>query len=124
MPVAPSNCQVRTWECQRGGGTPDDEVVYSRDWNLSGVNRVRVNQQGFVNKYDYDADPPTPVLAVIGDSYVEAMMVPHEETLFGRLENDARSQYGDAFRVYSFAASGAQLSQYLVYARHAQDNPP
>jgi hypothetical protein len=50
------------------------------------------------------------------------MMVPHEETLFGRLENDARSQYGDAFRVYSFAASGAQLSQYLVYARHAQDN--
>jgi hypothetical protein len=101
---------------------PDDDVLYSRDWNFSYVNHVRVNKQGFVNKHDYDADPATPVLAVIGDSYVEALMVPPEETLFGRLESDARSQYGGDFRVYSFGASGAPLSQYLVYARHAQDN--
>ena len=101
---------------------PDDDVVFSRDWNFSYVNRVRVNKQGFVNKYDYDADPATPVLAVIGDSYVEAVMVPHEETLFGRLESDARSFYGGDFHVYSFGASGAPLSQYLVYAKHAQDN--
>jgi hypothetical protein len=101
---------------------PDDEVVYSRDWNFSLVNRFRVNRQGFVNKYDYDADPATPVLAVIGDSFVEATMVPYEETLQGRLEDDARSEYGGAFRVYSFGASGAPLSQYLVYARHAREN--
>jgi hypothetical protein len=101
---------------------PDDDVVYSRDWNFSVVNHFRVNRQGFVNKYDYDADPATPVLAVIGDSYVEATMVPYEETLFGRLEQDARSRYDGDFRVYSFGASGAPLSQYLVYARHAQDN--
>ena len=56
---------------------PDDDVVFSRDWNFSYVNRVRVNKQGFVNKYEYDADPATPVLAVIGDYYVEAVMVPH-----------------------------------------------
>jgi hypothetical protein len=101
---------------------PANDVVYSRDWNFSFVNHFRVNKQGFVNRYDYDADPATPVLAVIGDSYVEATMVPYEETLYGRLESDARSRYGGDFRVYSFGASGAPLSQYLVYARHAQDN--
>jgi hypothetical protein len=101
---------------------PDDDVVYSRDWNFSLVNHFRINEQGFVNDYDYDADPATPVLAVIGDSYVEATMVPYEETLQGRLEHDARSRYGGGFRVYSFGASGAPLSQYLVYAKHAQDH--
>lgn len=101
---------------------PDEDGLYSRDWNFSWVNHFRVNKQGFVNKYDYDADPATPVMAVIGDSYVEATMLPYEETLYGRLENDARSHYGGQFRVYSFGASGAQLPQYLVYARHAKQN--
>ena len=42
-------------------------------------------------------------------------MMPYAETVQGRL---ARALAGD-FRVYSFAASGAPLSQYLVWARHA-----
>jgi hypothetical protein len=42
-------------------------------------------------------------------------MVPYAESLQGRLAAALK----DKFRVYSFAASGAPLSQYLIYAGHA-----
>lgn len=101
---------------------PDDDLLWSRDWNFSIVNRQRVNRQGFANRYDYDAPAATPVLAVVGDSFIQASMVPFDETLHGRLEHEARETHGGRFRVYSFAAAGAPLSQYLAYARHAQDH--
>ena len=43
-------------------------------------------------------------------------MVPFDETLHGR----AQRCVGDGARVYSFAASGAPLSQYLIWAEHAR----
>src|SRR5215510_6185490 len=51
--------------------TPDREFLFSRDWNFSIVNRGRINNDGFVNDNDYRIDDPRPLLAVIGDSYVE-----------------------------------------------------
>lgn len=96
--------------------TPDRTVVWSRDWNFSIVNEIRVNNAGFVNDQDYTIDD-TPLLAVIGDSYIEAAMVPYPETLQGRTARAA----GEAGRVYSFAASGAPLSQYVVWAREARE---
>jgi hypothetical protein len=95
--------------------TPNRDYVYSRDWDLVMVNHGRVNNAGFVNDRDYAKTGSTPVLAVIGDSYVEALMVPFADTLQGRL---AGALEGKA-RVYSFAASGAPLSQYLVWAQYA-----
>lgn len=89
---------------------------YSKDWNFSLNNRVRTNNYGFVNDQDYSAQLQTPLLAVIGDSYVEASMVPYSKTIHGRLQQMA----GDG-RVYSFAASGAPLSQYLIWAQYARD---
>jgi hypothetical protein len=79
------------------------------------VRRGRSNNAGFINPQDYRRDETTPLLAVVGDSYIEALMVPEAETLQARL---ARSLTGRV-RVYSFAASGAPLSQYLVWAGHA-----
>lgn len=93
---------------------PNRDYVYSRDWDLAMVNRGRINNAGFANDQDYVRDGP-PLLAVIGDSYIEALMVPYAETLQGRL---AKALAGKA-RVYSFGASGAPLSQYLVWARNA-----
>ena len=43
------------------------------------------------------------------------MMVPYAETLYGRLARTLRGR----LRVYSFGASGAPLSQYLIWAGHA-----
>jgi hypothetical protein len=86
--------------------------VWSQGWNFSVVNRGRINNAGFINDMDYDVHDPRVLLAVIGDSYIEAEMVPFAETVQGRLA-------GHEYRIYSFAASGAPLSQYLIWAQHA-----
>ena len=93
---------------------PDRPFVNSLGWNFYNVVRGRVNNAGFVNEQDYQRDGP-PLIAVIGDSFIEAQMVPYAESLQGRLA----AALTDKFRVYSFAASGAPLSQYLIYAGHA-----
>ena len=94
--------------------TPNRPFVNSLGWNFHTVVRGRVNNAGYVNDQDYVRDGP-PLIAVIGDSFIEAQMVPYAETLQGRLATALSGK----FRVYSFAASGAPLSQYLVFAGHA-----
>ena len=97
--------------------TPHRQSVYSRGWNFSIVNHVRTNNYGFVNDHDYDPASTTPLLAVIGDSFVEAVMVPFSQTGVARLADSV----GTAGRVYGFGTSGSSLSQYLAYARYARD---
>lgn len=96
---------------------PDCTRTWSAYGDMIMANRVHVNNVGFVNDQDYDPAAPGPLVAVVGDSYVEAAMVPYAQTLHGRL---AEALQGRA-RVYSFAASGAPLSQYLAYAAYARD---
>ncbi|MGE4218619.1 MAG: hypothetical protein AB7G39_04150 [Alphaproteobacteria bacterium] len=91
--------------------------TWSKGWNFSIVNTVRVNNDGFVNDNDYDPADRRPLLAVIGDSYIEAAMVHFPETVQGRLA----TVLGNRGRVYSFAASGAGLSQHLAWAAYARD---
>jgi len=97
--------------------TPQREVVFSVGWDFRLVNKIRVNNFGFVNAQDYSPTARSPLLAVIGDSYVEAAMVPYPDSIHGRLA----STIGTWGRVYSFGASGAPLSQYLAYSRYARD---
>ena len=96
---------------------PGRDFTWSRDWNFSIVNEVRINNVGFVSNFDYDEHAATPLLAVIGDSYVEAFMVPSRATCAGRLA----SQWSGRARVYAFGVSGAPLSQYLAFAEYARD---
>jgi hypothetical protein len=96
---------------------PDHRFTYSVGTRFELVVRGRTNNLGWVNDQDYDSTATSPLLAVIGDSYVEALMVPYRATLQGRLASTA----GPAARVYSFGVSGAPLAHYLVladYARH------
>lgn len=87
---------------------PNRTFVCSADWNFAIVNRVRTNNLGFVNDQDYVTDPPSPLLALIGDSYVEALMVPFHDSVAGRLlTRSTRSE-----RVYSFGTSSSALSNY------------
>lgn len=95
---------------------PNRTAVWSEGWNFESVNRVHVNNDGFVNDRDYDPAASTPLLAIVGDSYIEAGMVPFAETVGGLLQADLR----DRARVYTFAASGAGLTQYLVWAEYAR----
>ena len=64
---------------------PDSEFVFSDGFWLTNANRGHINNFGFVNDQDYDPDDLRPLLAVIGDSYVQALMVPYGSTVQGRL---------------------------------------
>jgi hypothetical protein len=95
--------------------TPNRSFVYSKDWDLTMVNYSHTNNDGWVNKLDYRKDDPLPLIGVIGDSFIEALPIPPDSTAQGHLSESLKGK----FRVYSFAASGAPLSQYLVWAAHA-----
>ena len=95
---------------------PNRTAIWSLDWDFKVVNEIRVNNEGFVNSNDYVVDAPGPLLAVIGDSFVEASIVPIDETMHSRLAQMVARPEG---RVYSFAASGAGLAQYLIWAQYA-----
>ncbi|MEF2146454.1 MAG: hypothetical protein V3573_13500 [Desulfovibrionaceae bacterium] len=91
---------------------PDQTLLRSDGAFFSMRNTVHSNNYGFLNDQEYDPQAPTPLMAVIGDSYVEAAMVPYRETGFGRLAEALEGR----MRVYSFGRSGAPLSQYLATA--------
>ncbi len=96
---------------------PNRTLRWSKGWNFSLVNELRTNNYGFISDIDYDPTATSPLLAVIGDSFVEAAMVPYSQTVAGLL-NKSMEGHG---RVYAFGASGAALSQYLAYARYVRD---
>jgi hypothetical protein len=89
--------------------------IWSFDWDMNHVVRGRSNAQGFVADYDYNAADKRPLVAVVGDSFIEALQVPFAQSLTGRLQ----VALGDRARAYAFAQSGSQLAQYVAYARHA-----
>lgn len=109
MPVSPDRPVFRF--------QPNRDFTFSRDFDLDLANRGHINNDGFVNNQDYAVADKPPLVAVIGDSFVEAAMVPYSQTFHGLLSQD----FKDRLRVYSFGASGAPLSQYLVWARYAVD---
>ncbi len=96
---------------------PNRTLRWSKGWDFSLANEIRTNNYGFINDFDYDATATSPLVAVIGDSFVEAAMVPYRQTAAGNLQ----AAVGAAGRVYSFGVSGAALSQYLAYAQYARD---
>ncbi len=93
---------------------PHRTSVWSRYWNFSMVNIVKTNNYGFISNIDYDPRLNSPLIALIGDSYIKAVRVLWEQTGAARLQQLA----GSDARVYAFSASGAPLSQYLAYAEY------
>src|SRR5204862_6216144 len=91
---------------------PNRDYLYSHGALLTNINRGHVNNYGFVNDQEYQPGDARPLLAVIGDSYIEAAMVPYPLTLQGRLA----AQQNGSRRVYSFGSSGSSLLDYLYYA--------
>src|SRR5215470_8663105 len=95
--------------------SPNRDFVFSRDWSFNMTNRGHVNNDGWVNNQDDRVSEYPPLVAVIGDSQVEAEMMPYSQTFHGLLAK----LFEGKLRFYSFGASGAALSQYLVWARYA-----
>jgi hypothetical protein len=95
---------------------PNVDYRYSRDWNFSIVTRKRSNNYGFIHATDFDERRDQPLMAVIGDSFVEANVVDAGQALAEVLDAGVRGRG----RVYGIGMSGAPLSQYLVYADFAR----
>ena len=95
---------------------PNVDFRWSRDWNFSVVTRKHTNNYGFVSAIDYRPEERTPLLAIVGDSLVEANQVDAGKSVGEVLH----AGLGGQGRVYSFAISGAPLSQYLAYAEYAR----
>ncbi|MCF7809680.1 hypothetical protein K9N50_01690 [bacterium] len=77
----------------------------------------RVNDAGWNSEVDYlpAEQREKPLIAIFGDSYIEALQVDVDENIAGVL----RDIVGDEYDVYSFGTSGSALPQYLNMARYA-----
>ncbi|MFH1079611.1 MAG: hypothetical protein V1766_05035 [Pseudomonadota bacterium] len=80
------------------------------------MNQLKSNNYGFISTIDYDPSSNIPLTAVIGDSTIEAAMVEQNSTAVAVLN----AEFQNERRFYAFAASGAQLSSYIAYAKYAK----
>lgn len=97
---------------------PNQDYLYGAGWNFAIRSRKHTNNYGFNHYADYDPRARTPLLAVIGDSFVEA----HEVDAGKSAAELLHARLHGAGRVYSFGISGAPLSTYLAYADWARLN--
>jgi hypothetical protein len=74
----------------------------------------RINNCGWNSAIDYDTADSRPLIAVIGDSYIQAMQVGVKESYPALLRQKLKNKY----RVYSFGFSGAALSQYVSMSEY------
>jgi hypothetical protein len=106
------------YDAERGWGlNPGAHGRYTREGNAD----LRINQDGFRGP-DYSRDKPSGVirLAVLGDSYVEAMQVGEDETftaVVGRKLADCPALKGHKIQALNFAVDGYGTAQELITLR-------
>jgi hypothetical protein len=78
--------------------------------------RWHINNYGWLSTIDYrpKSERTKPLIAVVGDSYVEALQVDDDKSFVALL----RQALADSFDVYGFGFSGAPLSGYLHLVRY------
>lgn len=96
---------------------PNVDYVYSAGPDFAIRSRKHSNNQGFNHVADYRPEPRTPLMVVVGDSFVEAHEVDAGKSAAELLHAGVSGQG----RVYSLGISGAQLPTYLAFAECARD---
>jgi hypothetical protein len=84
-------------------------------WRIRDHTRAqyRINNKGWNSARDYEVEKTSKKrIAIIGDSYIEALQVDYTDSLAERLEGKAN------YEVLRFGISGAPLSQYLFMYEH------
>lgn len=94
---------------------PHSSHQYSSGWNFALTQQKWANNDGFYSDFDY-VQTNKPLMAVIGDSFIEAEQIPNKDTVQAQLQAGLNN-HG---RVYGFGIQGAPLSQYLIFAEHAK----
>lgn len=91
-------------------GKPNYDYVYSKGWNFRMVQHGRLNNFGYPAETDYT--PGARSVLVIGDSYIEGLMLPPS----ARLQSQLEGLLGQSVPIYGLGRSGSELSQYLGVA--------
>jgi hypothetical protein len=79
--------------------------------------RWHINNEGWNSPVDYTTVKHRPLIAVIGDSYIDAMQVESGSDYPSLMRNALEGEYD----VYSFGMSGAPMSQYLHMSRYVTE---
>ena len=96
---------------------PREGISTSGRWCERPV-RWRINNDGWNSAIDYTTQGRTkPLVALIGDSYIEALQVNVGESV----TDDLRRRQAGRREVYGFGFSGAPLSQYLEMSRYVRE---
>ncbi|MBK7338788.1 MAG: SGNH/GDSL hydrolase family protein [Saprospirales bacterium] len=95
--------------------TGQREGVYTMGKGAEMRGDWRINNHGWNAPNDYFQKKDKKLIAVIGDSFIEAMLIDIDKSYPFLLRDSLGSEYD----VYAIAKSGAPLSEYLSYSRYA-----
>jgi len=107
-----ANEKIARFAAEQGGG------VYTIGRFAEQRGKWRINNAGWNSDIDYQSKDKRsrPLIAVIGDSYIEAFQVDVEKSIVSVVRNKLQGEYD----VYGFGKSGAPLSQYLQMSRYVK----
>lgn len=94
----------------------NQDYLYSKGWDFSIRAKKHSNNFGYINQNNYDPEKNSPLLMVVGDSFVEAQQVDAGKSVAELLGSSINGKR----RVYSIGLSGAPLSQYLMFAEYSK----
>lgn len=107
---------------------PDNLTGYSHKpgaqglWHKEGEAFITINRAGLRDReHNLEKPPKTFRIAILGDSYAEALQVPMEQTFWGRLELELSGcpvLAGRQVEVLNFGVSGYSTTQELLVLRH------
>jgi hypothetical protein len=89
-------------------------VKHSLDWKFHQATTRKINEYGFPDDHEYL--PNEQPIAVIGDSYIQSLMLPYSDTLQGQL---GILQPKSKPPIYSFGVPGYSLAGYIGTAESA-----
>jgi hypothetical protein len=89
------------------------KFVLATGWNLANAQHHETNNLGFISTKDFT--PNKNAVALIGDSFVEANMLPENERLAAQLESKVHRP------VYALGGPGSSLLDYAERAKFAQE---
>lgn len=90
---------------------PRQHYVYSHGWAMANAQRGVTNLQGYANSADFQDGA---AVLVVGDSFIESLMLNYEDTVQGNLEKALGG------KVYAAASSGNGLADALEMVRYHQ----
>jgi hypothetical protein len=82
------------------------EFTYSEGWNFRLTQHHQINEQGFPSSHNYETGRPN--IAVVGNSYVESLMLPQDKNM----QEQLHAMLGDNKAVYGFGLSGSHAGAY------------